>query len=417
MTEIAGTKRDWLEKTFGLLLMIYALVAPISISATYIALVLIVIAGIALLFRKGASHLSFQMNLLIPFCLLYIWSAVTALLAGSFSSETAFRGIKELSPIVLFPLFLNNVRVEKERVVMALLACASLVCLLGLIQFFIPSVVYPIPQQIIWEGEFRGFFGGMNHFGSGGFFSITTVLSFALILFWQCSSVKKLFLWVFFLLNIAALSLTFARSYYVSVGVVLFLLLLLKNWKWFTFGGIFFAAILIFILSSPNTVNYRIRTLADPTYSSNTARIFIWKLASDMIKEHSITGVGRGGWEREVKNVYYPIYKDKHTFTDSTFVNAHNTYLYILAETGIVGLLLFSSLWGGIIWRFYKGLSLDRSSFDFSLIAASSAALGNLLVAGLFECNLETMVVLLLISFLVAISLPVSREVRWISRQ
>jgi O-antigen ligase len=213
------------------------------------------------------------------------------------------------------------------------------------------------------------------------------------------------------MLNITALSLTFARSYYVSVVVVLFLLLLLKNWKWFTFGGILFIAILVFILSFPNSINYRIQTMADPTYSSNSERIFIWKIASEMIKEHPITGVGRGGWQREVKNVYYPKYKDKHTFTDSTFVHAHNVYLSILAETGLIGLLLFFALWGGILWILVtNGLNLYRGSFDFPLIVGTVASLCNLLVAGLFEHNFETLVVLLLISFLVSISLAEFRE-------
>lgn len=408
LTEIARTKTDGLEKSFGLLFIIYAVVAPLSISATYISLGLIVIAGAVLLFRKGGNPLGFQMNLLIPFCLLYIWSVMTALMAGSFSSESTFRGIKELSPIILFPLFLRNARVEKEKIIMALILSASMVCLLGLIQFFVPSVVYPIQQQIIWEGEFRGFFGGMNHFGSGGYFSITTVLTFALILFWRCGYIKKSFLCLFFLLNVVALSLTLARSYYVSVVLILILLLIVKNWKWSVLLSVVLFAAFYSFHTFPSHVINRFQSTFDRNDSSATERLHIWRAAIEMIKEHPIAGVGKGNWGKVAKEVYFPRFDRIWQPTESAYVNAHNVYLSILAETGIIGLLLFILFWGTILWTLFNRMSsLQSGSFDYALIIGIIFCLGNLFVAGLFEYNFDTLVVLLLISFIVGVSLPI----------
>lgn len=392
---------------FGYLFILHAFVSPVSLSATNITLGLIIICAIALLRRpemKGRPK--FQMSILITFCLLFSWAVISALLSGNFDSKEAFSDIWEYSPIVLFPFFLSVLKISKDRVISTLLVSSSIVSFLGILQYLVPSIHYPFPRQLVRE-DFNGFFS--HHLHTGGFYSITTIISFALILFWQCDKKKKSFLWVFFFLNTTALFLTMARSYYISLSLSILILMFLKSWRWFITGGLVFVAISVLILSFPNPVNSRFRTIS-PTNSSNKERIYIWKAAIEMAKEHPLAGIGKGNWGEEAKKNYYPRFEKEWHYSENSYAHAHNSFLTSLAETGVIGLVLFIYFWFSVAWVLFSRLSwIERGAYDFAIVIASLVSIGNLFIAGMFENNFGTSVILLLLSLLIGLSLKESR--------
>lgn len=385
------------------LFIIYGIVAPISLSASNIVLGLIIISGIALLYiAKIDIRPRINARLVIFAVLLFFWGALTRLIHGSPLDGKAFENVWEYAPVILFPLFLSVIKVKKEAIVKALLISSSIVCFLGIIQYLMPSIVYPFPRQLI-RGDFRGFFS--HHLHTGGFYSMTTILAFSLALFWQCERKKKGTVWLFFFLNLIALFLSMARSYYISVFILLLILLAVKNWRWFAFGGVAFIGILVLLLSFPNSIESRIKTLTDPNFASNKERVYMWKAAIEMFKEHPIAGVGKGNWAKEARDNYFPRFKNEWPVFGA-FAHAHNVYLTWLAETGIIGLTLFLSFWLSVAWSLFSGLSkVQGDSFEFSLIIGSLGSLGNLFIAGMFENNFGTSVVLLLITLLLGLSL------------
>ncbi len=396
----------WLDWIF----VLYAFALPISLSVTYISLGLIFFVGFLYYWQKKEMCLSINPEIVMLFTLFYSWSAVTGLMSGHFVSSAVFRGIWELTPIILFPLILQKIWIKKEWIILAFLASSFLICLLGLIQYLKPSIVYPFPQQLVWGGDFKGLY--TSHFQSAGLCSIASILSFALALFWSCDIRKKVLLWIFFVLNIVALLLTMTRSYYISVSLAIVLLMLLKNWRWFVFGTITFAAISVFVFTFPNPVKSRFQTLLDPSFVSNKARVYMWKAAVEMIKDHPMTGIGRGNWEKQAREVYFPRYEKEWIFSEDMYPHPHNIYLSYWVDTGIVGLMLFLGLWGVVIWKLFTIVGkLDIGSFGNALIMGTLLSLVNLLVAGLFEHNFVTLVILLLISMLIGLSIDECNKV------
>lgn len=399
-------KNKCLDKGIYFLFIIYALVSPISLSATNISLGLIYLFGLFFIFNKNNGiKVLFQRNIINLFLLLFLWSALTRVITGNFIFREGFEDMWEYTPIIFIPLLLQLARINKEKVVLALLLFSSIVCLLGIIQFFIPSVIYPFPRQLVRIGdqwEFDGFFS--HHLHTAGFYSVITILSFALILFWRCENKLKTYLLAFFILNFAALFLTMARSYFISAMAILPLVLLIKSWRWFVMGSVGFILLLVFILFFQNQVSNRFKSIIEPV--KRNERIYVWKAAIEMIKEHPITGIGKGNWGTEAKERYYPRFNKEWSYSPGAYAHAHNSYLTQAAETGIIGFFLFSAFWGAIIWLLFSNLSrVPKDTFDYALIIGSLGGLANLFVAGLFENNFGTSVIMLLISMLIAISM------------
>lgn len=117
-----------------------------------------------------------------------------------------------------------------------------------------------------------------------------------------------------------------------------------------------FAAAFTFDLDNVNWVD---RT---PANFAVIERLAHWKAAINMGRAQVWFGHGIGNYE-----VIYGEYQE--ALWDEPLGHAHNMYLNYLAETGVVGLLLYLSVWGLIIWQtvrvvrtaeqaVYKGIAL-----------------------------------------------------------
>ena len=76
-------------------------------------------------------------------------------------------------------------------------------------------------------------------------------------------------------------------------------------------------------------------------------RLAHWQAAQEMSRYHFWLGVGIGNYEP-----VYPAY----ALINWPFAlgHAHNIYLNILAETGIIGLLAYAALWIGVLWHTWR---------------------------------------------------------------
>ena len=124
---------------------------------------------------------------------------------------------------------------------------------------------------------------------------------------------------------------------YGCVGIVVLLLLSLLNKG---DGNLIKYTIERFVTLWHHTVNY-----VDET------RFPIWANTVEMIKEHLWFGVGIGNWMVEYPRYYRSAMVDWEMGLDIQHINAHNDYLELFAELGLVGMLLM--LWGGVgaAWR------------------------------------------------------------------
>jgi O-antigen ligase len=82
-------------------------------------------------------------------------------------------------------------------------------------------------------------------------------------------------------------------------------------------------------------------------------RLAHWQSALQMVRYHFWTGVGLGCYEPAYAAfalINWPI----------ALGHAHNIYLNLAAETGLIGLLAYGALWAVIVWRTWRVIRRAR---------------------------------------------------------
>lgn len=140
---------------------------------------------------------------------------------------------------------------------------------------------------------------------------------------------------------ITGVLLTVSRSGMISLGIALLAAVLLSGrWR----GRITFVSLLI----ASATVFY-FTTFADPAarerisaVDGGTGRTDIWTVGWRMVEDQTLRGVGAGNFDNaSIHYLLAPGALERDEFILDTPKVAHNVYLGVLAELGVVGLALF----------------------------------------------------------------------------
>jgi O-antigen ligase len=247
------------------------------------------------------------------------------------------------------------------KIVKCLVWGAGLAALVGLIQFSLQFVwglnnvlkfwagsVAPIflgtafSQAVLaypsWLVNLGGktIFRAISTFPDPHMFSIYLGMALPLALGLSFSGKKKIYLILLLVILLADL-LTFSRGGYIGLasGLMFFVIFIVWSKKikikkvlaGFALGIVF----LIFILNSP--IGNRFLTSFNAKEGSNQGRLEMWKEAVDIIESNPL-GVGLGNYALEIKataDYREPFY-------------AHNFYLDIAAETGIINAIIWIAL-------------------------------------------------------------------------
>jgi O-antigen ligase len=137
----------------------------------------------------------------------------------------------------------------------------------------------------------------------------------------------------------------------------------------------------------------RQRIFNDP--SGTSGRSALWTVAGRMIAAEPLTGVGIGNFPiRSVDFLLRPGALSNDTYVIKTPLEAHNIYLQLLAETGLVGFLLFAAVVGtslGCCWRAARARApaIDGELMvlfaEATLIATVAVLVANFFAPGLFD--------------------------------
>ncbi|MBA7563660.1 tetratricopeptide repeat protein [Candidatus Atribacteria bacterium 1244-E10-H5-B2] len=282
-------------------------------------------------------------------------------------SDTFFTSLKELplflSGPLLYFLIVNNIKSEKQinRIIGAVTIVAAVLGIYGIFQY--NGIDFYFIINSIAGQRVYGLFGNAGYFAG----YIILPLSLAISLFLVSKNRKRKIL---LLIGILAMGttfiVTFTRSSYLALGISLifmFLLFLLARGKRFIVDNkkIFIFLLIIIILtvslfiiptslSKPGTTISRIKGRVSIAQLKNTltsgARIAIWKVTGTMIKDRPILGSGIGTFKYNDLRYQAKFFEqgDNRTIYPHVFADkAHNEYLQLWAELGIIGLAIF--LW------------------------------------------------------------------------
>ena len=94
---------------------------------------------------------------------------------------------------------------------------------------------------------------------------------------------------------------------------------------------------------SQNPYVQQFRSIVDPEGKQNVHRINIWKTTISMIEEKPVTGFGPGNWK-----LHAGYYFDGRFFDENqlNWMRPHNDFLWIFAEKGIIGFILYLLIFG-----------------------------------------------------------------------
>lgn len=183
-----------------------------------------------------------------------------------------------------------------------------------------------------------------------------------------------------------ALLLTFSRGGWVGLAVAALVFAVFYDRR-LAAVLLIGALLVVSVPAGQNLVLPRLRSIVSPNDSSSIYRMAVWRETADMIADFWPSGVGLG---HRAYMTAYPQYM--HDRTKRPF-HAHNSYLQLLAETGVLGLLAFAWL----VWRLFRSsLACLRAVARRpvgdpyarplrALLAGGLAALAGALVHGLVE--------------------------------
>ncbi len=194
---------------------------------------------------------------------------------------------------------------------------------------------------------------------------------------------------------LAALYFSQSRGAWLGVAAALGVVLIVRSRRAALFGLAAAALVAVIVLLGqmniiPDVVTARFAGVQDyiglqdvrgvPVTDANFAiieRMAHWQAGLDMFQDHPWLGVGIGNYA-----AVYPAYSLPHW--DDPLGHAHNYYINMLAEAGLVGFTAYVLLWGAAFWLAWRTI---RSTFGFwqGIAAGALGVLVALSVHNLFD--------------------------------
>ncbi len=240
----------------------------------------------------------------------------------------------------------------------------------------------------------------------GIYLSAIAPLIFGLAIYYF-KRIKKI---IFIFVSLAALigiALTYSRPTLLAIYAALFFLGLIRKDK--VLIGLLFLFTLISPFILPGSVkNWAKQVNYNPLrFMCNDDRIAVYRNSLNMIKAHPLIGVGANTYMKNYKQ--YKEYPEYRNIVTSDYMYAHNNFLHMAAEIGLIGLAIF-------IWLLYKLFTecgnIYRSLNDNFLKVVSlslSACLIAFLVNGLTESSLYYSRVAILFWYIAGFSLSIKK--------
>lgn len=112
------------------------------------------------------------------------------------------------------------------------------------------------------------------------------------------------------------------------------------------------------------------------------SRLDFWKDSLDIIKHFTLTGAGIGAFSH-----IYPLHRS--IVSDLFLTHAHNDYLELLAEGGVIGFVIVFCFLAVLFYKTYKTFSTRRDAISIYLYMGSVTALVAILLHSFTDFNLH----------------------------
>lgn len=310
--------------------------------------------------------------LMLLFSSLLLWQTIGLIQADSLS--LGIERIYKRVSLLFFPLALFNPS-EKIRMniklLLKLFAVSLLVYFLYCLLMALHNSLSLINGKLVFNQydefyTYESFFTGLRlvsgaHPSYIAMYSVLALLISVDNIFDTTQNSRNKFLWSIAAIGYVIFIVLLSSRAGIIAGMIslpLFIFFRIKkrrNSRWILLS-IIVATLAAFVILAMN--NSRIMYSLEDAANNNIRKVLsedirftIWRSAWDVIKAHPLTGVGTGNASTELKNEFIKLGYSQGLYED---MNAHNQFLEILLENGIIGLLIFLAL---ISYMIYIGIS------------------------------------------------------------
>ncbi len=300
---------------------------------------------------------------------IYVFATCTSVsLSGSL-----FVGMISVCFLLFYFVVITSIRSWSSlRRLMLLLVLVSLpVVLYGFWQYLHPDnyISTWVDTDMFTSITFRVYSTLANPNVLGTYFLL--VIPFAVAFFLTSPGiVKKLFFALLCGLLLLCLIVTYSRGCYLGLLLAAAVFLVLLDRRFLLLGVVL---LLFSPLYLPETILTRFTSIGNMADSSTSYRVYIWYGTLRMLKDYWFCGIGPG---QTAFNMVYPLY----AYSAVTAPHAHNLFLQIACDTGVVGLGVFLTMLLSTVRSLFTALkrTVHREARIFQ-IAALSALAGYLL--------------------------------------
>ena len=281
-----------------------------------------------------------KVNFFLPVFLIFLGVTLATLFSvDTITSAGIWRGWF-IVPLIFFIIIISYLK-SKEQVrdiLFALFLSGTGVALVALF--------YWLNDNLTYDGRLQAFYLSPNHLAM--YLSPILILSFYLYPFFK-KKISRILLFTADCLLFIVIYLTYSYGAWLGIGGALIFILIiffrsrvLENKRHFFYLIIFFMLLVVFsfVWQIPSQ---KFQGFLDFSYPSWQSRLIIWQSAGEIIKDHSLIGIGPGMFQK-----YYLDYQAKLSpYLEWAVPQPHNLFLAFWLQTGLLGLI-------GFIWLLFK---------------------------------------------------------------
>lgn len=300
------------------------------------------------LFLIFVKKYRFNNFLLKPFALFIIVALISLLLAlQNLTPITSLISFSYLVRYVLYFSLIFSVSILDKKYVpsikKAMIVSGTIFIFFGFVQYFF----YPNLRNLYylgWDEHLARFFSTFLDPNYAGAFLVLFFLFLLKIVYERLKPFKKSFIFYLSLLVVCLISIffTYSRSAFLMLlsGVFLFLFFQKKTKLIFFFLS---GLILLFLLFA----NTKVEEFNPLRTASSKARVAVLKDSLFLIQKNPIFGIGFNTYR--YAQVRYGLRTDLGTSKSNADAGADNSFLFVLATTGIIGFLTFINIWAKVL--------------------------------------------------------------------
>ncbi len=298
---------------------------------------------------------------------------------SSVVNGSIFEGLDEIRSLWLVSAFYiayYAIKKDKtERLIIFLGFSASTSAFVGIMQYYMNPMLPRFLQSEFLKRP-QGFFSHSLTFGGFYLMLYCVFLSRAL---YDDNKSKIILSRVFSFLFGTVCLLSRGRSVWLGFFAATLLICSFRSWKTAAAGMLVIFTVALGLYSFDDRVKSRLDDIFQVEMDGTTSigsRLIIWKEAAAVSLENPLLGIGPGNFKAELK-------RRTESIELKSRAHAHSNFLQIAAESGFIGLFVFTAFWIIFIGRCF--VSLSKKSDHVKM--GSFSAIVAFLIMGIFEYN------------------------------